>query len=62
MFLKNLRILLGRRDDMNKNDAKDIRKNAPKGANPGQPAPLSGSHKVKNSKHSRAKHNSSHDM
>ncbi|AXN41159.1 small acid-soluble spore protein P [Peribacillus simplex] len=47
---------------MNKNDGKDIRKNAPKGNNPGQPAPLSGSHKVKNRQHSRQKHNSSHDM
>lgn len=28
----------------------------------GQPKPLSGSHKVKNKKHSRQKHNKSHDM
>jgi len=44
---------------MEKNKAKDNRKNAPK---EGQPAPLSGSHKVKNKNHSRQKHNSSHDM
>lgn len=47
---------------MNKNDGKDIRKNAPKGSNPGQPEPLSGSHKVKNRNHSRQKQKSSHDM
>jgi small acid-soluble spore protein P (minor) len=42
---------------MNKNSSKDIRRNAPK-SNSGQPEPLSGSHKVKNRKHSRQKHNS----
>ncbi|MDP4163003.1 MAG: small acid-soluble spore protein P [Bacillota bacterium] len=47
---------------MNKNDSKDMRKNAPKGNQSGQPEPLSGSHKVKNRQHSRAKHNSHHDM
>jgi small acid-soluble spore protein P (minor) len=47
---------------MNKNDGKDMRKNAPKGDNPNQPAPMSGSHKAKNQKHSRQKHNSGHDM
>lgn len=47
---------------LNKNDGKDSRKNAPKSNNPGQPEPLSGSHKVKNRNHSRQKHNSSHDM
>ena len=47
---------------MNKNDGKDIRKNAPKGSNPGQPEPLSGSHKVKNRNHSKKKKKSSHDM
>ncbi|WP_419883984.1 small acid-soluble spore protein P [Peribacillus sp. B-H-3] len=47
---------------MNKNDGKDIRRNAPKGEKSGQPAPLSGSHKVKNRNHSRQKHNSGHDM
>ncbi|BAB06020.1 small acid-soluble spore protein P [Halalkalibacterium halodurans] len=31
--------------------AKDIRKNAPKGENPGQPEPLSGSKKVKKRNH-----------
>ncbi|MDQ0243115.1 small acid-soluble spore protein P (minor) [Bacillus fengqiuensis] len=46
----------------NKNDSKDMHKNAPKGDNPGQPAPLSGSHKVKNRNHTRQKHNGSHDM
>jgi len=45
---------------MNKNDGKDMRKNAQKQS--GQPLPLSGSHKVKNNNHSRAKHNSHHDM
>ncbi|MGN1400627.1 MAG: small acid-soluble spore protein P [Bacillus sp. (in: firmicutes)] len=47
---------------MNHNSGKDIRKNAPKGENPGQPAPLSGSHKVKNRNHTRQKNNSHHDM
>ncbi|AGT31658.1 acid-soluble spore protein P [Geobacillus genomosp. 3] len=46
----------------NKNDGKDMRKNAPKGDNPGQPEPLSGSKKVKNRNHTRQKHNTSHDM
>ncbi|MDF2536928.1 small acid-soluble spore protein P [Pseudoneobacillus sp. C159] len=44
----------------NKNDSKDMRKNAPKQS--GQPEPLSGSKKVKNRNHTRQKHNSSHDM
>ncbi|WP_042353540.1 small acid-soluble spore protein P [Bacillus rubiinfantis] len=44
----------------NKNDGKDMRRNAPKQS--GQPEPLSGSKKVKNANHTRAKHNSSHDM
>ncbi|MCA1025960.1 small acid-soluble spore protein P [Cytobacillus sp. FSL W7-1323] len=47
---------------MNKNDGKDMRKNAPKGDNPGQPEPLSGSKKVKNRNHSRQKNHSHHDM
>ncbi|ELK21887.1 small acid-soluble spore protein P [Anoxybacillus flavithermus TNO-09.006] len=47
---------------VNKNTSKDMRKNAPKGDNPGQPEPLSGSKKVKNQNHTRQKHNSSHDM
>ncbi len=48
---------------MNKNDGKDMRKNAPKGHNNGsQPEPLSGSKKVKNRNHTRQKHNSGHDM
>jgi small acid-soluble spore protein P (minor) len=51
-----------RRDKMNKNSHKDMVKNAPKGNQPGQPEPLSGSHKVKNRQHTRQKHNSSHDM
>jgi small acid-soluble spore protein P (minor) len=46
----------------NKNTGTDMRKNAPKGDNPGQPEPLSGSKKVKNRNHTRQKHNSSHDM
>ncbi|MGD6816045.1 small acid-soluble spore protein P [Metabacillus sp. 84] len=46
----------------NKNTGKDIRKNAPKGDQPGQPEPLSGSKKVKNRNHTRQKHNSGHDM
>jgi small acid-soluble spore protein P (minor) len=45
---------------VNKNDGKDMRKNAPKQS--GQQEPLSGSHKVKNRNHSRQKHNSHHDM
>ncbi|MBU8728854.1 small acid-soluble spore protein P [Cytobacillus oceanisediminis] len=48
---------------MNKNNGKDVRKNAPKGHNnDGQPEPLSGSKKVKNRNHTRQKHNSHHDM
>ena len=47
---------------LNKNDGKDMRKNAPKGNQSGQPEPLSGSKKVKNRNHSRQKHNSHHDM
>ncbi|ATH91818.1 MULTISPECIES: small acid-soluble spore protein P [Bacillus] len=47
----------------NKNDGKDMRKNAPKGAQAGQqPEPLDGSKKVKNRNHTRQKHNSHHDM
>jgi small acid-soluble spore protein P (minor) len=34
-----------------KNSFKDIRKNAPKGENPGQPEPMSGSKKVKKRNH-----------
>ena len=33
-----------------------------KSNNAGGPAPLSGSHKVKNRQHTRQKHNSHHDM
>jgi small acid-soluble spore protein P (minor) len=44
---------------MSKNDGKNSKKNE---ENKGQPAPLSGSHKVKNRNHTRQKHNSSHDM
>lgn len=47
---------------MNKNDGKDMRKNAPKGEQSGQPEPMSGSKKVKNRNHTRQKHNSHHDM
>ncbi|MEH7097752.1 small acid-soluble spore protein P [Neobacillus vireti] len=45
---------------VNKNDGKDMRKNAPKQS--GQPEPLSGSKKVKNRNHSRNNHNPGHDM
>ncbi|NHM31022.1 small acid-soluble spore protein P [Neobacillus terrae] len=47
---------------MNKNDSKDMHRNAPKGNKSGQPAPLSGSHKVKNRQHSHAKHGHHHDL
>jgi small acid-soluble spore protein P (minor) len=47
---------------MNKNDGRDMRKNASKGMNLSQPSPLSGSKTVKNRNHSRQKHNSHHDM
>jgi small acid-soluble spore protein P (minor) len=47
---------------VNKNDGKDMRKNAPKGNNTGQPEPLSGSKKVKNHNHTRQKNNQGHDM
>lgn len=55
---------INRRGDlnMNKNDGKDIRKNAPKGQNEGQPEPMSGSKKVKNRNHSRQKNGHHHDM
>jgi len=46
----------------NKNNAKDIRKNAEKGDLPGQPEPLDGSKKVKNRNHTRQNHNQEHDM
>jgi small acid-soluble spore protein P (minor) len=49
-------------DMTNKNTGTDMRKNAPKGNNPGQPEPLDGSKKVKNRNHTRQKHNSGHDM
>ncbi|MCM3730135.1 small acid-soluble spore protein P [Fictibacillus nanhaiensis] len=39
-----------------RNTFKDIRKNAPKGENPGQPAPMSGSKKVKQRNHTRQNH------
>lgn len=45
---------------VNKNDGKDMRKNASKAS--GQPEPLSGSHKVKNRNHTRQKGKSHHDM
>lgn len=45
---------------VNKNDGKDMRKNAPKQS--GQLEPLSGSKKVKNRNHSRQNHNPGHDM
>ncbi|HWJ80050.1 MAG TPA: small acid-soluble spore protein P [Niallia sp.] len=45
---------------MNKNDGKDMRKNAPKQS--GQPEPLSGSKKVKNHNHTGQKSKSHHDM
>ncbi|WLR52561.1 small acid-soluble spore protein P [Bacillus tianshenii] len=47
---------------MERNTGKDIRKNAPKGENPGQPEPLSGSKKVKNRNHTRQKKHSGHDL
>jgi small acid-soluble spore protein P (minor) len=47
---------------VNKNDGKDMRKNAPKGNQSGQPEPLSGSHKVKNRNHSRQNQGSNHNM
>jgi small acid-soluble spore protein P (minor) len=46
----------------NKNDGKDMRKNAAKGNNTSQPEPLSGSKKVKNHNHTRQKNNQGHDM
>ncbi|MEH7417436.1 small acid-soluble spore protein P [Neobacillus drentensis] len=45
---------------VNKNDGKDMRKNATKQS--GQPEPMSGSKKVKNRNHSRNNHNAEHDM
>ncbi|WP_081415033.1 small acid-soluble spore protein P [Ectobacillus panaciterrae] len=47
---------------MEKNTGKSIRRNSPKDENGGQPEPLSGSHKVKNRKHTRQKHNAHHDQ
>lgn len=46
-----------RTDEQDNNSKQSKQKN-----NSGQPAPLSGSHKVKNRNHSRQKHNSHHDM
>ncbi|MDR7072263.1 small acid-soluble spore protein P [Fictibacillus barbaricus] len=43
-----------------RNSFKDIRKNAPKGENPGQPAPMSGSKKVKQRNHTRNNHGEGH--
>jgi small acid-soluble spore protein P (minor) len=43
---KKRRLIMGEH-----NTFKDIRKNAPKGENPGQPAPMSGSKKVKQRNH-----------
>lgn len=45
-----------------KNDFKDMRRNAPKDSEGGQPEPLSGSKKVKNHNHSRQKNNKGHDF
>ncbi|WP_082347209.1 small acid-soluble spore protein P [Bacillus sp. FJAT-18017] len=42
--------------------AKSNRSNRELVQNSSQPKPLSGSHKVKNRQHSRAKHNTHHDM
>lgn len=39
-----------------RNTFKDIRKNAPKGENPSQPAPMSGSKKVKQRNHTGQNH------
>jgi small acid-soluble spore protein P (minor) len=39
-----------------RHNAKDIRRNTPKGEKTGQPEPLSGSKKVKNRNHSRQNH------
>ncbi|WP_409305645.1 small acid-soluble spore protein P [Peribacillus sp. SCS-155] len=47
---------------MSKNDGKDWGKHPPKGHSSSQPAPLSGSKKVKNRNHSRQKHNPGHDF
>ncbi|MFD0770071.1 small acid-soluble spore protein P [Bacillus sp. CGMCC 1.60114] len=48
---------------MEKNNSKSIRKNSPQGqVSGGQPEPLSGSHKVKNKKHTRQKNHAHHDM
>ncbi|RSK27135.1 small acid-soluble spore protein P [Bacillus sp. HMF5848] len=44
------------------NDFKDMRRNSPKANKGSQPAPLSGSKKVKNRNHTRQKHNQGHDM
>jgi small acid-soluble spore protein P (minor) len=47
---------------MNRNNGKDMKKNAPKGEQSGQPAPLDGSHKVKNRNHTKQKKHAGHDM
>ncbi len=49
-------IYMTRKDEQN-NNKKPTQSN-----NEGGPAPLSGSHKVKNRQHTRQKHNSHHDM
>jgi len=47
-------------DTMNKSDGADKKNKAANQS--GQPEPLSGSHKVKNRQHTRAKSKSHHDM
>ncbi|MGM9986303.1 MAG: small acid-soluble spore protein P [Bacillaceae bacterium] len=47
---------------MEKNTSKNNRRNSPVDHESGQPKPLSGSHKVKNRKHTRQKNHSHHDL
>ena len=48
-------MIMTKKDEQNSNNKKPSQ-------NAGGPAPLSGSHKVKNRQHTRQKHNSHHDM
>lgn len=47
---------------MTKKDEQNNNNQSTQNKNSGGPAPLSGSHKVKNRQHTRQKHNSHHDL
>lgn len=47
---------------MTKKDEQNNNNQSTQNKNSGGPAPLSGSHKVKNRQHTRQKHNNHHDL